>query len=337
MPITMPVPEEYAKKFDAKQPVDVRPVRRLHRPVHGQERPQDRQGDRLRCRASRSTSSATRTGTSRPTTVPPTSTRSTSRRATTTWRRAARRALNGSDADLLRRRRAAGAGAQAGRRSSYKDQLIFVPAGGTRYIALNTTIKPFDNVNVRKAVIASSNRNALRLTRGGAVARRHRHRLHPAGHPRLRGGRRPEAERPTSTSSRTRRATRRSPRSTCWPRSSRTELPIDATASTTGTEKVLTIATNADPGKKTAEVFQGQMRAARLQAELPHRAPGHAVHEVLRRAQGEGRHLPERRVGSRTSSTRSPCSTPTFNGKNILPAGQRQLAAAQRTRRSTTR
>ena len=39
MPITMPVPEEYAKKFDAKTPVDVRPVRRLHRPVHGQERP----------------------------------------------------------------------------------------------------------------------------------------------------------------------------------------------------------------------------------------------------------------------------------------------------------
>ena len=40
MPITVPVPEEYAKKFDAKHPVDVRPVRRLHRPVHGQERPQ---------------------------------------------------------------------------------------------------------------------------------------------------------------------------------------------------------------------------------------------------------------------------------------------------------
>ena len=31
------------------------------------------------------------------------------------------------------------------------------------------TIKPFDNINIRKAIIAASNRNALRLTRGGAI------------------------------------------------------------------------------------------------------------------------------------------------------------------------
>ena len=49
-----------------------------------------------------------------------------------------------------------------------KDQLGSSPRGGTRYIALNTTIKPFDNVNVRKAIIAGFDRNALRLTRGGA-------------------------------------------------------------------------------------------------------------------------------------------------------------------------
>src|SRR4051812_3520219 len=49
----------------------------------------------------------------------------------------------------------------------YKDQLGRVPGGGTRWIALNTTQKPFDNLNVRKAVIAGFDRNALRLTRGG--------------------------------------------------------------------------------------------------------------------------------------------------------------------------
>jgi len=38
-------------------------------------------------------------------------------------------------------------------------------------------------------------------------------------------------------------------------------LPIDANGKWTGGDKVLTIATNADPGKKTAEVFQGQMEA----------------------------------------------------------------------------
>ena len=48
-----------------------------------------------------------------------------------------------------------------------KDQLGRVPGGGTRWIALNTTVKPFDNINVRKAIIAGFDRNALRLTRGG--------------------------------------------------------------------------------------------------------------------------------------------------------------------------
>jgi peptide/nickel transport system substrate-binding protein len=52
--------------------------------------------------------------------------------------------------------------------SSQKDQLALVPSGGGRWIAFNTKIKPFDNVNVRKALIAGSDRDALRKTRGGA-------------------------------------------------------------------------------------------------------------------------------------------------------------------------
>jgi hypothetical protein len=36
-------------------------------------------------------------------------------------------------------------------------------------------------------------------------------------------------------------------------------LPISADGKWTGGDKILTIATNADPGKKTAEVFQGQI------------------------------------------------------------------------------
>ena len=38
MPITIPVPQEYAEKFDRKSPVHLRPVHRLHRPVHGPQR-----------------------------------------------------------------------------------------------------------------------------------------------------------------------------------------------------------------------------------------------------------------------------------------------------------
>ena len=50
-----------------------------------------------------------------------------------------------------------------------KEQLSGVPAGTVRYIAFNTTMKPFDNINVRKAVIAASDREALRQTAGGSV------------------------------------------------------------------------------------------------------------------------------------------------------------------------
>jgi peptide/nickel transport system substrate-binding protein len=51
--------------------------------------------------------------------------------------------------------------------TSYKDQTAIEPSGGNRYISLNTTIKPLDNVNVRRAISAVIDRNALRQTRGG--------------------------------------------------------------------------------------------------------------------------------------------------------------------------
>jgi peptide/nickel transport system substrate-binding protein len=48
-----------------------------------------------------------------------------------------------------------------------KEQIQLVPSGGGRWVAMNTTIKPFDDLNVRKAVIAGFDREAMRLTRGG--------------------------------------------------------------------------------------------------------------------------------------------------------------------------
>jgi peptide/nickel transport system substrate-binding protein len=48
-------------------------------------------------------------------------------------------------------------------------QMAAVPSGGERYIAFDITKPPFDNVNVRKAVIAVSDREALRNTRGGEL------------------------------------------------------------------------------------------------------------------------------------------------------------------------
>jgi peptide/nickel transport system substrate-binding protein len=48
-----------------------------------------------------------------------------------------------------------------------KDQLQLIPSGGGRWISMNMTVKPFDDINVRKAVSAGMDRNALMLTRGG--------------------------------------------------------------------------------------------------------------------------------------------------------------------------
>ena len=44
-----------------------------------------------------------------------------------------------------------------------------VPGMGTRYVSLNTRIAPLNDVNIRKGIIAGVNREALRRTRGGAV------------------------------------------------------------------------------------------------------------------------------------------------------------------------
>jgi peptide/nickel transport system substrate-binding protein len=53
--------------------------------------------------------------------------------------------------------------------ASEKKQLFFTPVSGTRYIPLNTSKPPFNNIDVRRAVAYVLDRNALRLTRGGAI------------------------------------------------------------------------------------------------------------------------------------------------------------------------
>jgi len=50
-----------------------------------------------------------------------------------------------------------------------KERISFTPLGN-RFVSLNTTKKPFSDVNVRKAAAAALDRKAMQLTRGGAVA-----------------------------------------------------------------------------------------------------------------------------------------------------------------------
>jgi peptide/nickel transport system substrate-binding protein len=140
--------------------------------------------------------------------------------------------------------------------SRQKDQVVFVASGGTRYIAMNTTVKPFDNINLRKAIIAASDRNALRLTRGGAILGDVATGWIPPGIPGFEeaGG----LKQNTDLDYLKNPAGDPAVAKKYMDAAAKDGLPIK-NGKWTGGEKVLTIATNADPGKKTAEVFQGQM------------------------------------------------------------------------------
>ncbi|MEA2253305.1 MAG: peptide/nickel transport system substrate-binding protein [Solirubrobacteraceae bacterium] len=147
-------------------------------------------------------------------------------------------------------------------------QVVFIPAGGTHYIALNTKVKPFDNIDIRKAIIAGSDRNALRLTAGGAIIGDIATGFIPPGIPGFdeAGGIKQDTDLdffkspagdPAVAKKYMLAAKQQDP-----------SLPIDANGRWTGGGKVLTIAANADPGRKTAEVFQNQMGKLGFQLNL---------------------------------------------------------------------
>src|SRR5204863_6901919 len=53
--------------------------------------------------------------------------------------------------------------------TQYKDQTSITPTPAWRAVSLNTNMKPFDNPNVRKAVFAVFDRQAMVLSRGGTA------------------------------------------------------------------------------------------------------------------------------------------------------------------------
>jgi peptide/nickel transport system substrate-binding protein len=134
--------------------------------------------------------------------------------------------------------------------SQNKDQVAFIPSGGTRWIALNTTIPPFNNLNVRKAIIAVFDRNALLLTRGGKVVGDLANGYIPPGIPGFNesGG----------LTQNTDLDFMKYPSGNLQLAESYMKKAGYPSGKYTGGTKFLTIATNADPGVKTAQVAQAQ-------------------------------------------------------------------------------
>jgi peptide/nickel transport system substrate-binding protein len=63
-----------------------------------------------------------------------------------------------------------------------KDQLVPSPyTGRTRWVSLNTQVKPFDNINVRKAVFAGLDRKAMNLAFGGETVGKIANHIIPPG------------------------------------------------------------------------------------------------------------------------------------------------------------
>jgi peptide/nickel transport system substrate-binding protein len=254
MPITTPVPEEYAKKFDAKTPSTYDDYVAFTGPYmirnNGEGKLTGWQRTK-RMELVRNPNWDAKTD-FRPAYLD----RVVIEMGNEDLTVATRRALNGSkvaccDAGLP----PAPVLKQAVTR--FKDQILFAPAGGTRYAAFNTTIKPFDNINVRKAIIAAADRNALRLARGGASAGDIASGFLPPGLPGFEeaGGLKQNTDldflaKPEGDPALAKKY---------MLQAKQDGVPVSADGKYNGPGNILTVATNADPNKKVAETFQGQM------------------------------------------------------------------------------
>ena len=223
------------------------------------------------------------------------------------------------------RRLLAAAGDRSSRRSTQrtKDQLVArSPSGGGRYIALNTTIKPFDDINVRKAVIAGlrPRRAAARRAAASSSATSPTH-LIPPGHAGFEeaGG----LKGPGVDFRRSRRAN---------------------TALSAEYFKKAGYPSGKYDGRRDAPDGRPPTRASRTRRPRSRRSNfekmGFKVRLRLvsqtpctRRfcnvAAGEGRDLPERRL-AQGLRRRSDDARPDVQRQEHPPAGQLQLAAAQR-------
>jgi peptide/nickel transport system substrate-binding protein len=164
MPVTTPVPEEYAKEFDAKSPSTYNTHVAFSGPYMVKN---NSSGSLTGYKAGKSISlvrnpnwNGPETGDYRPAYLDEVFLRTNATDANV----AGRQVLEGQNlvldtnppANILR-----------DVVTKIKDQYTSVPSGGYRYFPLNTTVKPFDNVNVRRAVLAGFDRDAARKARGG--------------------------------------------------------------------------------------------------------------------------------------------------------------------------
>lgn len=199
--------------------------------------------------------------------------------------------------------------------TTLKSQFSIKPSGGNRYLAFNTTIKPLNNVNFRRAIVAVLNRDALRLTRGGAaIGTVATHFIPPgvAGFDESGGTGGPGYDfyaSPTGNLALAESYMRKAG----YPSGKYSGPPL------------LTIADNQPPASNTAEAVQSQLSQIGIKLtfrEVPHQTMLSKFCEVPKAAVaicpnlGWGKDFPDAQS----------MIDPVFNGKNIVPTGNTNMA-----------
>jgi peptide/nickel transport system substrate-binding protein len=162
MPITVPVPQEYARQFDEKNPSTYNTHAVFTGPYMIRNDPS---GKLVGYRANLSIQLVRNPNWNRQTDYKPAYLDSILMKTNASdLEVASRQTLQGSH---LMTEDPAPANVLKRAVTRYKGQYASIPSGGFRWLPMNTTIKPFDNINVRKAVIAAFDREAVRKARGG--------------------------------------------------------------------------------------------------------------------------------------------------------------------------
>jgi peptide/nickel transport system substrate-binding protein len=194
--------------------------------------------------------------------------------------------------------------------SSRKKQISVESSGGNRYISLNTTVKPLDNVNVRRAISAVIDRTSLRQTRGGpTLGTLATHFMPPGviGFEEVGGVKGPGFDFTSSPTANVAVA-KKYMQKAGYKNGIYTGPPL------------LTVADNVSPAKETAEAFQEQVKQIGLKLqfrEVPHAT---MLTKFCQVPKSKVAICPSLGWGADFFSAQS-MFFPLFHGKNIVPTG----------------
>ena len=197
----------------------------------------------------------------------------------------------------------------------YKGQYGQVPSGGFRWFPLNTTIKPLDDLNVRKAILAAFDRDAARKARGGKFTGDLPTHFLPPGLPGFEEAGGMEGPGVDFLAN---------PRGDMALAQKYLKEAGYASGKVEGAEELLMITANADPGKAQAEVAKAQLEKLGFKVNL-RTVPQDAVYT-------EWCQVPAKKVAVcgaagwfKDFNDPQSMLDPTFKGKNITEQGNNNL------------